>query len=212
MKDGVRTPCFYGLPKIHKDFDSFPPLQPICSGINSCTAKISEFVDVFLKPAAQQNQSYVRDTSHFVSKIENEVSQMTNPGNTFLVTMDVSSLYPNIDHAEGISACEETLSNRKSPSVPTSVISKRFKLILQCNTLKFGKRFFHQIKGTALGTPMACNYANVFMGKFEQLMLRDYEISFDRKPSVWLRYINDIFFILNGDETSLKHFLELTIT
>ena len=78
---------------------------------------------------------------------------------------------------------------------------------LQCNTLKFGKRFFHQIKGTAMGTPMACNYANVFMGKFEQLMLRDYEISFDRKPSVWLRYIDDIFFFWNGDETSLKHFI-----
>ena len=141
MKDGVLTPCFYGLPNIHKDFDSFSPFWPICSGINSCTAKISEFVDVFLKPAAQQNQSYVRDTSHFVSKIENEVSQMTNPGNTFLVTTDVSSLYPDIDHAEGISACEETLSNRKSQSVPTSVISNLLKLILQCDTLKFGKRF-----------------------------------------------------------------------
>ena len=91
----------------------------------------------------------------------------------------------NIDHAEGISACEEMLSNRKSPSIPTSVISNLLILILQCNTLKFGKRFFHQIKGTAMGTPMACNYANVFMGKFEQLMLRDYEISFNRKPSVW---------------------------
>ena len=62
---------------------------------------------------------------------------------------------------------------------------------------------------------MACNYANVFMGKFEQLMLRDYEISFNRKPSVWLRYIDDIFFIWNGDETSLKHFnnhMKSTIT
>ena len=131
---------------------------------------------------------------------------MTNPGNIFLVTMDVSSLYPNIDHAKGISACEETLSNRTSPSVPTSVISNLLKLTLQCNTLTFGKRFFYQIKGTAMETPMACNYANVFMGKFEQLMLRDYEISFNRKPSVW--YIDDIFFIWNGDETSLKHFIQ----
>ena len=95
-------------------------------------------------------------------KIENEVSQTTKPGNTFLVTMDISSLYPNIDHAESISACEEMLSNRKSPSVPTSVISNLLKLILQCNTLKFGKRFFRQVKGTAMGTPMASNYANAF--------------------------------------------------
>ena len=121
MKDGARTTCFHGLSKIHKDFDSFPPLRPICSGDNFCTAKISEFVDAFLRPAAQQNPSYVK-TSHFISKIKHEVSQTINPDNTFLVIMDVSSLYPNIDHAEGISACEETLSNRKSPSVPTSVI------------------------------------------------------------------------------------------
>ena len=153
MKDGVRTPCFYGLPKIHKDFDSFPPVRPICSGINSCTAKISEFVDVFLRPAAQQNPSYVRDTSHFISKIENKVSQTTNPGNTFPVTMDVFLLYPDMDHAEGISACEEMLSDRKPPSVPTSVTSNLLKLILQCNTPKFGKRFSHQIKGTAMGDP-----------------------------------------------------------
>ena len=46
------------------------------------------------------------------------------------------------------------------------------------------------------------------MGKFEQLMLRDYEISFHRKPSVWLRYIDNIFFIWNGDEKSLKHFIQ----
>ena len=63
MKDGVRTPCFYVLPKIQKDLNSFPPLQPICSGINSCAAKISEFVDIFLRPAAQQNPSYLRDSS-----------------------------------------------------------------------------------------------------------------------------------------------------
>ena len=48
MKEGTRTPSFYGLFKIHKDFDSFRPLRPICSGFNSCTVKISEFVDVFL--------------------------------------------------------------------------------------------------------------------------------------------------------------------
>ena len=55
---------------------------------------------------------------------------------------------------------------------------------------------------------MAGNYTNLFMGKFEQLMLRDYQVSFDRKPLVWLRYIDDIFFTWNGDETPLKHFIQ----
>ena len=110
--------------------------------------------------------------------------------------MDVSSLYPNIDHNEGISACEEVLSQRDYPLVPTSVLSNLIRLILQCNTLKFGERFFHQIKGTAMGTPMAVNFANVFMGRFERRMLQDYERIYDRKPTAWLRYIDNILFFM----------------
>ena len=33
--ENPRTPLFYGLPKIHKIFDSFSPLRPIVSGFNS---------------------------------------------------------------------------------------------------------------------------------------------------------------------------------
>ena len=39
MKGGTRTPSFYGLPKIHKDFDSFSPFRPICSGIKFLHSK-----------------------------------------------------------------------------------------------------------------------------------------------------------------------------
>ena len=45
LQEESRTPYFYDLPKIHKKFDRFPPLRPICSGFNFCTSKLSEFVD-----------------------------------------------------------------------------------------------------------------------------------------------------------------------
>ena len=93
---------------------------------------------------------------------------------TFLVTIDVSPLYPNIDHEEGIDAFENALNTCTSQSVPTSVLCDLIMTILKCNTLKFGERFFHQIKGTAMGTPMAVNLANLFMGKFEIDLLNDY--------------------------------------
>ena len=57
-----RTPLFYGLPKIHKIFEFFPPLRPIVSGFNSCTCNLSKFADSFLKFQAQQCKSYIRDT------------------------------------------------------------------------------------------------------------------------------------------------------
>ena len=62
------TSLFYGLPKIHKVFDSFPPL-PIISGFNSCTCNLSKFVDSFLKYQAQKCKSYIRDTNNFLIKL-----------------------------------------------------------------------------------------------------------------------------------------------
>ena len=93
--ENPRTPLLYGLPKIHKIFDSFPPLRPIVSGFNSCTCNLSKFVDSFLKSQAQQCKSYIRDTKDFLMKLS-LIKKI--PENSFLVTMDVSSLYTNIDH------------------------------------------------------------------------------------------------------------------
>ena len=64
--ENPRTPLFYGLPKIHKIFDLFPPLRPIVSGFDSCTCNLSKFVDSFLKFQAQKCKSYIRDTKDFL--------------------------------------------------------------------------------------------------------------------------------------------------
>ena len=121
--------------------------------------------------------------------------------------MDVSSLYPNIDHEEGVKACAYALNKRKTHLISTSFLTGLIMTVLKSNTLKFGERFFHQIKGTAMGTPMAVNFANLFMAKFETEMLADYKKKFKKLPTVWLRYIDDIFFTWDYDETSLKHFI-----
>ena len=60
----VETPIFYGLPKIHKMFDLFPPLRPIVSQMKSATRRLSEFLDSFLKYKARRTSSFIRDTKH----------------------------------------------------------------------------------------------------------------------------------------------------
>ena len=44
-----------------------------------------------------------------------------------------------------------------------------------------------------MGTPMAPNYANIFMDKFEQGMLDRFYKKTGKRPLVWWRYIDDIF-------------------
>ena len=205
--ENPRTPLYYGLPKIHKIFDLFPPLRPIVSGFDSCTCNLSKFVDSFVKFQAQKCKSYIRDTKDFLIKLS---SIKSIPANSFLVTMDVSSLYTNIDHEEGAEACFKKLEERKNKSIPSIVIKNLILMILKSNAFRFGNEYYRQITGTAMGTPMAPNYANLFMDNFEQNLLHDYSQKTGLSPLVWFRFIDDIFFIWTGNKDSLDHFISFT--
>ena len=58
-----------------------------------------------------------------------------------------------------------------------------------------------------MGTLMAVNLANLFMGKFETDLLNDYRNKYNKSVGIWLRYTDDIFFTWDHDESSLKHFI-----
>ena len=70
------------------------------------TERISEFVDYQLNSLVHSLPSYIKDTAHFLLQLE----QMEPlPDNAILVTLNVSSLYTNIPHNEGIEACRHFL-------------------------------------------------------------------------------------------------------
>ena len=174
--------CFYILPKIHKPGI---PGRPIVASNNSPTENISKFVDFHLKPLVHHIPSFVQDTSDFLRKI----FKFTNlPANTILASLDVTTLYTNIPHAEGIEACRSSLDNRQLCSPPTDDITSLIELILTKNSFQFDHSHYLQIQGTAMGTRMAPSYANLFMHQWEQSFLATQK----HQPLIWLRYIDDI--------------------
>ena len=130
--DEPKTAKFYLLPKVHK---KEVPGRPITNAIGAPTSTIAEFVDFQLQPIVERLKSYVKDTTDFLIKL-------TKIGNlqkdSFLITMDVASLYTNIPHNEGINAVTHSLEENKTLSISTRVIVKFLSLILNLNnfTLK----------------------------------------------------------------------------
>ncbi len=76
--------------------------------------------------------------------------------------------------------------------------------ILQQNTFEFAARHFRQIKGVAMGIPVAPRLANLFMGKVEKDALTAW---MGTQPLVWLRYIDDILLILEDTHLVLAELL-----
>ena len=115
-----------------------PVGRPIISGCDGPTEKISSFVDTLLQPIAQKQQSYVKDTTDFISFIENtKIGQ-----DTILVAMDVSSLYTNIPQEEGIEiVCNayETFHNNYPP-IPTHYLREMLGVILTENSFEFNEK------------------------------------------------------------------------
>ena len=77
-------------------------------------------------------------------------------------------------------------------------------MILKSNAFRFGNGCYRQITGTAMGTPMTPNYANLFRKNFGQNLLHDYSQKTGLSPLVWFRFIDDIFLIWTGNKDSLN--------
>ena len=109
----------YILPKIHKNKDNRPG-RPIVSASSHPTERISEFVDYQLNPLVPKLPSYIKDTTHFLQKLDS-LPELSN--SCLLVTLDVSSLNTNIPHKEGIHACRKALESRTNTRLKTESIS-----------------------------------------------------------------------------------------
>ena len=194
----------YLLPKIHKAPGSKnPPPRPICNSRDTPTEKISEWVDDQLQPLVKELPSYVKDDNDFLNKIEEINNTHDLPPGTILATWDVKSLYTNIPKEGGIEGCRFFLSKQGRSINVIEVILNFVGLILNCNIFRFGNCHYLQKCGTAMGTKMAPSYANLFMGYVEQDILSRCV----KKPLVWVRYIDDIFFIWTHGKEALDEFL-----
>ena len=201
MASKCRTSLFYMLPKIHKRLKD-PPGRPIVSGNGCPTEKISQLVDHFLQPHVKQLPSHIKDTTHFLQKLQTLDSL---PEGSLLVTLDVASLYTNIPNNEGLEAARLALFRDRgricNPSNDSLITL--LKMVLTMNNFDFAGRHYLQVGGTAMGTKVAPSFANTFMGWFENI----YVYTYHKQPHIWVRFIDDIFVIWTFGEDELQKFI-----
>ena len=77
-------------------------------------------------------------------------------------------------------------------------------LILKENSFQFNGKNYLQIHGTAMGTKMAVAFANIFMANIETQILSNSVA----KPTIWKRYIDDIFSLWDVSKPDIDKFIE----
>ena len=119
-----------------------------------------------------------------------------------MVTADVVGLYPSIPLSDGLEALSVKLEERVDKSIATEDLLQMAKFVLKNNFFEFNSKIKQQVSDTAIGTKFAPPCACIFMDKFET----DFLAAQVFKPRVWLRYIDDIFFVWTHGEEKLHDF------
>lgn len=199
-----RDRIFYGLPKIHKEKQKWkfnlPPLRPIVSDCSSVGYFTNQYLETILHPLSNTHSSYLLNTATFLNKL----STLTISEDWYIGTLDVSSLYTNIPHQEGLQAVKLALDTRPILSPATKHILKLLEIDLTNNQFQFAGHHFRQVSGCAMGKSYAVSYANIFMSHLEDLLLDQFQL----KPSTWWRYIDDVFLVWPHSLTEWETFLD----
>ena len=212
LADDKNPAKFYQLFKVHKTHipGDTPPSRPIISGSGSYTENISLFVDSFLKPLSNLHPSYLQDTPDFLRCIE-EINKDNLPANSILFSVDVTGLYTNIPQDDGLEFCREALENRTDKSVPTSFLIELLNICLKNNIFEFGGKLYKQLIGTAMGIHPAPSYANIFMAKLDDQIVKlanTYKITDECPLKTWKRFLDDCFGIWTDSIEKLYQFLD----
>ncbi len=198
----TKPPNFYGLPKMHKQFLTFPPMRPIVSHSNSILSASASFIDHTLQPIACSYHDYLHNSTTLLSTLQD----LHVPDDALLVTIDVESLYPSIPQTECLHIVYNEMYTRKHHLLcdPNLIIRLLHMYTnVNYNYFNFCSLTFQQIHGTAMGASFSPTIANIFLSVTINNFLQTQHL----KPLLLKRYIDDIFLIWPHSLDTLNAFL-----
>jgi len=193
-------PRCYGLPKIHK---KGTPLRIVISSIGSPLYNIAKYLHEILSSSVKKPASNIKDSWSFVTKI----NKTSIDSSEVLMSLDVTSLFTNIPKdlvMQGIKDRWNDIKNTTKMSL--TLFLEAIDLVLSSAYFKFDGRYYEQIFGSPMGSPLSPILADLIMDDLEINCLT----KLDFKLHNYYRYVDDIFLIIprNKVDSILKIFNE----
>ena len=134
-------------------------------------------------------QSYIKNSTEVIR----DLKTLHIPKGALLFSADATSMYTNIDTDLGLQAFADFFEDNKtkiSPNFPINLFLQVLELVMKNNIFIFSNTTWLQLSGTAMGTPVACAYATITYGQYENSKILP---KFASNLLYYRRYIDDIF-------------------
>ena len=161
---GFNSPAvrFYSLLKMHKNNMSMCPIVSACGTATYNTAK---FITKILQNYCGKTLSFVKDSTDFIKKIEH---LSINPEEETLILFDVNAHFTSIPVPVALQVINSKISTCTNfPNVcktPTEKSIKFLEFTLTNSIFCFNKKFYEQLQGAAIGSPVSPIIAKYLYG------------------------------------------------
>ena len=211
IADDKEAGRFYCNLKVHEPHKETPPPRPLISGCNSITENIATYVNYHIGEEATKHDTFLQDTPDFLRIIDRiNHGAALNPS-TIIFTMDVTSLYTNIIHTEGLKSLERILEKRTNPKVETAFLIELMEIILKENIFQFHNQLWKQQIGAAMGSRPVPHYANIFMAEID-VKIKEIAQKYDKNDGEALRllkrFLDDYFSLFIGSTRELHKMID----
>lgn len=211
---------FYILPKIHKDkrpdTGTFPG-RPITAATNGLLKSLDQFLADTTSPLLRLIPGSLIDTAALLR----DAAKLVGLSPTCqLFSADVESLYPSIPWTEGIKSAVDFYAEHFNvlleraeregilPPPSPALFGFMLKAILENNIFHFQeRRWFRQLKGTAMGCSMSVFIANTFMYSRTRHLLENPP----RNLKYLGRYIDDLIGVWDGPTEDIPAVFNRTV-
>ena len=235
QKFNFKTSNFYGNPKIHKSKKIAESIQSfsgtyikiteevdldfrfITTSINSPTSKLSELLDILLKPFLPLAPSYIRDATDFLNKKPTIKDNCSDLADIVFVTCDIQNMYPNLTLKLGQEAIEywlDTHPHLLQGRFNKDIVLEGLSLVMSSSCFQFNDECYALKTGTATGTTVAPTYANLIMAfletKLYSLVLQHFGNEVHNYViKNWFRFLDDGIILWKKSFGEITPFIEI---
>jgi hypothetical protein len=219
LKSKFRVAQFYGAPKVHKNPIKLRPVVSKCGTELEVLSKTLDSIFQRIISEAQKQQrnpsndaeeflllpAYLKDSWDLIDALKKLPN--LHPLDR-LFTIDAISMYTNINTEFALETIEQWYNKhsvrfKKMGLPPTNIVIQGLKLVMENNVFQFDDIFCHQQNGTAMGTSVACTYATIFQGAYEETNIIPKMESFGTR--FYRRLIDDGFGIIRDEGDNFKN-------